>query len=154
MKLFILLLSLTLAFADHHEGHSHDHDHGSGYVVKTHEDLVRFRNICAEQVHASAEDVAKYVKWDFADEEKSRCYLKCIFEHFGLFDATHGFDVHKIHEQLAGGSHVDHADEVHQKIADCADNNAQGSDACTWAYRGGMCFMRSNLQLVQQSVKA
>ncbi|XP_064536371.1 general odorant-binding protein 99b [Drosophila montana] len=161
MKFFILLLSLTLALADehehHHHGHEdhvHDHDHHvTGYVVKTHEDLVKYRHLCAEQVHATEEDVAKYIKWEFADEEKSRCYLKCVFEQFGFFDATHGFDVHKIHEQLSGGAHVDHTDETHHKIVACADSNTQGSDACTWAYRGGMCFMHSNLQLVQHSVK-
>ncbi|EDV90777.1 general odorant-binding protein 99b [Drosophila grimshawi] len=157
MKLIILLLSLTLAFANaDHDGHHHDHhhDHHSDYVVKTHEDLIKYRHHCAEQVHASADDVAKYVKWEFADEEKSRCYLKCVFEQFGFFDATHGFNVHKIHEQLAGGAHVDHSDETHQKVAACADDNSQGSDPCTWAYRCGMCFMRSNLQLVKQSIKA
>ncbi|XP_062125207.1 general odorant-binding protein 99b [Drosophila sulfurigaster albostrigata] len=155
MKVLILLLTLAVALADEHEHHHHHHhEHGAGYVVKTHDDLVRFRGVCAEKVQATAEDVAKFVKWDFADEEKSRCYIKCVFEQFGLFDATHGFDVHKIHEQLAGGHNVDHTDETHQKIAACADNNSQGSDACTWAYRGGMCFMRSNLQLVKHSVQA
>ncbi|KAM8705325.1 hypothetical protein ACLKA7_009744 [Drosophila subpalustris] len=155
MKVFILLLTLAVALADEHDHHHHHHhEHGAGYVVKTHDDLIRYRSVCSEQVHATPEDVAKYVKWQFTDEEKTRCYLKCVFEHFGFFDAEHGFDVHKVHEQLAAGSAVDHTDETHKKIADCADNNAQGSDACTWAYRGGMCFMRSNLQLVQHSVKA
>ncbi|KAH8311928.1 hypothetical protein KR044_008624 [Drosophila immigrans] len=153
MKVFILLLTLAVALADEHDHHHHHHEHGS-YVVKTHDDLVRFRSACSEKVHATPEDVAKFVKWDFADEEKSRCYLKCVFEHFGFFDAEHGFDVHKIHEQLGGGQAVDHSDDTHKKIADCADNNSQGSDACTWAYRGGMCFMRSNLQLVKHSVQA
>ncbi|EDW81165.1 Odorant-binding protein 99b [Drosophila willistoni] len=157
MKVCLLvLLSLTMAWAwpDHHE-HHHHHDHGAAYVVKTHGDLIRFRNVCTERVHADEEDIAKYKKWDFPDNEKTRCYIRCVFEHFGFFDEVTGFDVHKVHEQLAGskGEQVDHTDDTHQKVANCADSNEQKSDACTWAYRGAMCFMGANLQLVQHSVK-
>ncbi|KAH8419117.1 hypothetical protein KR222_005596 [Zaprionus bogoriensis] len=157
MKVLILLLTLALAAAnehDHHEHHHHGAEHTANYVVKTHDDLVKYRELCATQVHATPEDVEKYRKWQFADEEKTRCYLKCVFEQFGFFDAEHGFDVHKVHVQLAGGhANADHSDDTHQKLTECAGNNAEGSDACTWAYRGGMCFMRQNLPLVQHSVK-
>ncbi|XP_030369926.1 general odorant-binding protein 99b [Scaptodrosophila lebanonensis] len=144
---------LVKANHEHHHAASLHHEHEAAYVVKTHDDLIRYRNLCAEQVNANVDAVDKYKQWKYPDDETTRCYLKCVFEQFGFFDANKGFDVHKVHEQLAGGSGtVDHNDETHTKIESCADNNSQGSDACTWAYRGGMCFLRSNLQLVKQSV--
>nr|AID61305.1 odorant binding protein [Calliphora stygia] len=160
MKVFFVILVLTVAaLADHHEGHDHhDHDHhvhheSHDYVVKHHDDLVKFRDECSTKLKISPELMEKYKSWEYPDDEATHCYMKCIFEHFGFFDEHKGFDVHKIHHQLVG-EHVtvDHNDETHHKIEHCADKNTQGSDACTWAYRGGMCFIRSNLQLVKGSV--
>lgn len=154
MKVFLLLLALTtLVLADEH-GHEHGHHHGAehtgDYVVKTESDLLTARNECAKEVGGiSSEDIEKYKKREFPDEEKTRCYLKCVFHKFGLFDDEHGFDVHKLHVQIEDNAQVDHSDETHQKIANCVDNNSQGSDPCTRAYRGVTCFVRNNLQLVK-----
>lgn len=150
MKVFLLILALTtLALADDHHGHHHGAEHTADYVVKTEEDLLKARTQCVSEVGVSAEDIEKYKRREFPDEEKTRCYLKCMFEKFGLFDEEHGFDVHKLHVQIEDNANVDHSDETHQKIANCVDNNSQGSDACTRAYRGVTCFVRSNLHLVK-----
>ncbi|XP_017000477.1 general odorant-binding protein 99b [Drosophila takahashii] len=146
--LIVLLLGLTLALA------GHDHHHHESYVVKSHDDLVTYRSYCAEKVHAGEELVEKYKKWQYPDDAVTHCYLECIFEKFGFYDAEHGFDVHKIHVQLAGGNaEVNHSDETHQKIAHCAESHKEG-DSCSKAYHAGMCFMNANLQLVQHSVHA
>lgn len=154
MKVFLLLLALTtLALADEH-GHEHGHHHGAehtgDYVVKTQSDLLKARDDCVKEVVGiTPEDIEKYKKREFPDEEKTRCYLKCVFHKFGLFDDEHGFDVHKLHVQIVDNAQVDHTDETHQKIANCVDDNSQGSDACTRAYRGVTCFLRHNLHLVK-----
>ncbi|XP_037951132.1 general odorant-binding protein 99b-like [Teleopsis dalmanni] len=147
MKAFIAILLFAALASAHHHGHV-------DYVVRDHSDLVRFREHCSTTLNVPAELVEKYKVWNYPDDEVTRCYMKCVFEQFGFFDAVHGFDVQKIHHQLAGkDAHVDHNDAVHGKIEHCADKNTQGSDACTWAYRGGMCFIKENLQLVKHSVK-
>ncbi|XP_017041614.1 general odorant-binding protein 99b [Drosophila ficusphila] len=145
--LIVLLLGLACALADH------DHHHHEEYVVKTHDDLVTYRTYCAEKVHASEELVDKYKKWQYPDDSVTRCYLECVFQKFGFYDPEHGFDVHKIHVQLAGPNQADHSDETHQKIAHCAETHSKEGDSCSKAYHAGMCFMNSNLQLVQHSVK-
>nr|ABW78528.1 odorant-binding protein 99b [Drosophila melanogaster] len=145
--LIVLLLGLAFVLADHHH---HHHD----YVVKTHEDLTNYRTQCVEKVHASEELVEKYKKWQYPDDAVTHCYLECIFQKFGFYDTDHGFDVHKIHIQLAGpGVEVHESDEVHQKIAHCAETHSKEGDSCSKAYHAGMCFMNSNRQLVQHSVK-
>ncbi|XP_005186856.1 general odorant-binding protein 99b [Musca domestica] len=160
MKVFIAILCLTAAVtvsAHHEEGHT-GHDHhiihdGHDYTVKTKEDLARFRDECGKQLDVPADKMEKYKAWEYPNDEITRCYMKCVFEKFGFFDETHGFNPYLVHHQLAGGHEpVDHSDEIHQKIDLCADKNSQKSDACTWAYRGGMCFLANHLKLVQDSI--
>ncbi|NP_001298165.1 general odorant-binding protein 99b precursor [Stomoxys calcitrans] len=164
MKVFIVVLCLASAALAHHEeghaGHDHHdhHDHhishdGHDYTIKTKEDLSRFREDCATKLKVSSELLEKYKNWDYPNEETTRCYLKCVFEHFGFFDETKGFNPYMIHHQLAGAhGPVDHNDELHRSIDFCADHNSQKSDACTWAYRGGMCFIGQHLQLIKDSL--
>ncbi|BFF91347.1 general odorant-binding protein 99b [Drosophila madeirensis] len=156
MKVLILLLSLALVCAcDHHEHHHHGADGASTYVVKSHDDLVSYRTACVEKVHAPAELVAKYKKWEYPDDAVTHCYLACVFEKFGFYDEEHGFDVHKVHVQLSGPSaQVDHSDETHQKIVQCAETHSKEHNSCAKAYHSGMCFMNANLHLVQHSVEA
>ncbi|KAH8267678.1 hypothetical protein KR026_003183, partial [Drosophila bipectinata] len=147
--LIVFLVGVAFVLAGPH----HEHGHEGHYVVKSHDDLVSYRNACAEKVHASEDLVEKYKKWQYPDDAVTHCYLACVFEKFGFYDAEHGFDVHKVHMQLAGPSaHVDHSDEMHQKIAQCAESHKEG-DSCAKAYHAGMCFMNANLRLVQHSVQ-
>lgn len=145
------------AYAHHEEGHT-GHDHhiihdGHDYTIKTKEDLSRYREECGTKLKVPAELMEKYKAWDYPNDELTRCYMKCVFEKFGFFDETHGFNAYLIHHQLAGAhGPVDHNDELHRKIDFCADHNTEKSDACTWAYRGAICFLRSDLQLVKDSI--
>ncbi|KAH8355881.1 general odorant-binding protein 99b [Drosophila serrata] len=151
MKFLLVLFLIPACVWAHHEPGHHD---TTGYVVKTHDDLVTYRHFCAEKVHASAELVEQYKKWQYPDDAVTHCYLECIFEKFGFYEPEHGFDVHKIHVQLSGaGSTVDHNDETHQKIVHCAETHAKEADSCSRAYHAGMCFMNANLRLVQHSVQ-
>jgi len=120
----ILVLAFVFVDADHHLHEGHDH-----YVVKTSEDLLSYRNKCVEELDVPKDLVELYKKWEYPDNEKTHCYMKCIFEQFGLFDEQQGFNINNIHHQLSGDD-ADHTDETHKKIADCADNNSQGSSSC------------------------
>uniref|UniRef100_A0A0A1X8A3 General odorant-binding protein 99a n=1 Tax=Zeugodacus cucurbitae TaxID=28588 RepID=A0A0A1X8A3_ZEUCU len=150
MKFFSALLSLIFAVV---LASAHDHSGHSDYVVKTNEDLLRYRDECVSQLSIPADLVEKYKQWSFPDDEKTHCYLKCILEKFELFDAAKGFDVHKIHHQLEGDK-VDHSDATHGAIENCAkEAAAAGDDACVRAYRGFNCFLKDNIQLVQAGVE-
>lgn len=121
-------------------------------MVKTNADLLRYRDECVSKLSIPADLVEKYKQWNFPDDEKTPCYLKCILEKFGLYDEEKGFDVHKIHHQLDGDK-VDHSDATHGAIENCAkEAAAAGDDACVRAYRGFSCFLKDNIQLVQAGV--
>uniref|UniRef100_A0A1I8PTN3 Odorant binding protein n=1 Tax=Stomoxys calcitrans TaxID=35570 RepID=A0A1I8PTN3_STOCA len=123
------------------------------YVVKTRENLLQFRNECVAELEVPENLVEQYKKWQYPEDPLTKCYLKCVFTKFGLFDAENGFNVKNIHQQLVGvNAEADHDDEIHGKIESCVDKNEQKSDACEWAYRGATCFIKNNLQLVQRSV--
>ncbi|KAL9899486.1 odorant-binding protein 99b [Glossina fuscipes fuscipes] len=152
MKTIIVIVVLvgTLATVWGHHHHEHDDD---DYVVKTREDLLKFRDECSTKLNVPADLLEKYKKWQYPDDELTKCYMKCMFKNFGFFDENHGFDVHKIHKQLVGAhGAIDHSDETHEKIAKCANKKPEDTDPCAWAYRGGVCFINSNLQLVKSSV--
>lgn len=128
------------------------------YVVKNEENLLQFRRECVNELKVPEEHIQQFGKWQFPNDSVTQCYLKCVFEKFGFFDALTGFNVEHIHQQLQGAEvappgDADHDDVVHDKIEACVDNNEQGSNACEWAYRGGVCFIKKNLRLVKHSVK-
>ncbi|XP_030369890.1 general odorant-binding protein 99a [Scaptodrosophila lebanonensis] len=122
------------------------------YAVKNRDNLLAYREECVKELSVPADLVEKYKQWDYPNDEKTQCYLKCVFIKFELFDTQTGFNVENIHAQLARGDVASHDDELHRKIAGCVDNNEQGSNACEWAYRGASCLLKTHLQLVQQSL--
>nr|QKN21114.1 odorant-binding protein [Bactrocera correcta] len=145
LALLSLLMVVVFAVADHA-------DH-TDYVVKTKEDLIRYRDECVSKLSIPSDLVDKYKEWSFPDDEKTHCYLKCILEKFELFDAAKGFDAHKIHHQLQGAN-ADHSDATHGAIENCAKEASENSDdACVRAYRGFTCFLKNNAQLVQAGVE-
>ncbi|KAM8707131.1 hypothetical protein ACLKA7_011261 [Drosophila subpalustris] len=138
MKFFVAVcLFFTLASAE--------------YVVKTKDNMLSYREECVKELGLSADLVEQYQKWQYPNDAKTHCYLKCVFTKFGLFNNDTGFDVESIHAQLTRGA-ADHDDELHGKIAECVDKNEQGSNACEWAWRGADCLLKNHLQLIQQSL--
>ncbi|XP_075149050.1 general odorant-binding protein 99a-like [Haematobia irritans] len=123
------------------------------YVVKTRENLLQYRNECVSELKVPENLVEQYKKWQYPEDDVTKCYLKCVFVKFGLFDESSGFNVDYIHQQLVGANaEADHNNDVHAKIESCVDNNEQGSSPCERAYRGVTCFIKNHLQLVQRSV--
>ncbi|XP_075144694.1 general odorant-binding protein 99a-like [Haematobia irritans] len=127
--------------------------HSHGYVVRSRDDLLQFRKECVAELEIPENLVEQYKKWEYPNDSVTQCYMKCVFSKFGLFDSESGFNVENIHKQLVGeNAEADHDDAIHAKIESCVDKNEQGSNACEWAYRGAVCFIKNNLQLVQRSV--
>ncbi|XP_037911144.1 general odorant-binding protein 99a-like [Hermetia illucens] len=121
------------------------------YTIKTHDDLIKTRGLCVKELNVPDNYVEKFKKWDFQDDETTRCYIKCVLNKMELFDTANGFNVENLVEQL--GQNKDKT-EVRTEVTKCSDKNEQKSDDCTWAYRGFKCFLSKHLQLVQSSVKS
>ncbi|KAH8359599.1 hypothetical protein KR093_007788, partial [Drosophila rubida] len=121
------------------------------YVVKTKDNMLSYREECVKELSVPADLVEQYQKWQYPNDAKTQCYLKCVFTKWGLFDTESGFNVENIHTQLVRGA-ADHDDKLHGEIAACADKNEQGSNACEWAWRGATCLLKNHLPLIQQSL--
>lgn len=119
--------------------------------MRNQEDLIKARKECMEAKKVSPELIEKYKKFDFPDDEITRCYIECIFEKFQLFDPKDGFKNDNLVAQLGQGK--DNKDEVKADVEKCADKNEQKSDSCSWAFRGFKCFIAKNRPLVFDSLK-
>lgn len=112
---------------------------------------MKARKECVEEKKVSNDLLEKYKKYEYPDDEVTRCYIECVFEKFQLFEPKTGFLVDNLLTQL--GQSKENKDEVKADIEKCADKNEQKSDSCTWAFRGFKCFISKNLPLVMESVK-
>lgn len=112
---------------------------------------MKARKECVEANKVSNDLLEKYKKYEYPDDEVTRCYIECVFEKFQLFEPKTGFLVDNLLTQL--GQSKENKDEVKADIEKCADKNEQKSDNCTWAFRGFKCFISKNLSLVMESVK-
>nr|ABW78178.1 odorant-binding protein 99a [Drosophila melanogaster]ABW78228.1 odorant-binding protein 99a [Drosophila melanogaster]ABW78240.1 odorant-binding protein 99a [Drosophila melanogaster]ABW78243.1 odorant-binding protein 99a [Drosophila melanogaster]ABW78244.1 odorant-binding protein 99a [Drosophila melanogaster] len=138
MKVFVAICVLIgLASAD--------------YVVKNRHDMLAYRDECVKELAVPVDLVEKYQRWEYPNDAKTQCYIKCVFTKWGLFDVQSGFNVENIHQQLVG-NHADHNEAFHASLAACVDKNEQGSNACEWAYRGATCLLKENLAQIQKSL--
>lgn len=114
------------------------------------ENIETYRPVCASSLSIPEAQVNEYKKWNFPNDEKTRCYVKCILEKMGLFTDATGFNVERLIQQLGQGKN---ATTIKTEVEKCADKNPNKDHACVWAYRGFNCFKAAHLSLVQQSVK-
>ncbi|XP_055377141.1 general odorant-binding protein 99a-like [Condylostylus longicornis] len=122
------------------------------WKINTQEDLMKYREECVAEKNVPTEHVDKYKKWDYPDDETTRCYLECVFNKMGLYDPKDGYNIDHLTQQLKHNSKDEH-DDIRSRIENCIDKNEQKSDSCAYLFRGFKCFMSKNLQLVQQSIK-
>lgn len=120
------------------------------WKIQTHDNLSTYRPECASTLNIPENVVAEYKKWNFPDDEKTRCYIRCIFNKMGLFTDEQGFNVERLVKQLGQNRNET---EVRAEILKCADKNEAKDNACVWAFRGFNCFKEAHLSLVQTSVK-
>lgn len=95
--------------------------------------------------------VEEYKKWNFPNDEKTKCYLKCIFVEMKLWSEAGGFNIDHLTKQLGQGR--EDKDVVKAEIIKCAGPKDEGINACEWVYKGFQCFKAAHLSLIQLSVK-
>ncbi|XP_062534215.1 general odorant-binding protein 99a-like [Armigeres subalbatus] len=136
MKLLIAVFALIAVVA-------------ADFKVSTSEDLLQYRTECVSALNVPAEYVEKFKKWEFPEDDTTKCYIKCVFNKMQLFEDTEGPLVDNLVQQLAHGRD---ADEVRTEVLKCVDKNTD-NNACHWAYRGFQCFQKNNLSLIKASIK-
>lgn len=121
------------------------------FTAKTKEDLGAARAYCVEKLSVPENMVVEFRKWNFPNEEITRCYIECMLNKLELFDAANGgAHVDNLVIQFGG---VESRPTIKSDIQECIDNNTHADDHCTWAFTQFLCFVKSNLSLVQESVK-
>lgn len=120
------------------------------WKIQTQENLVSYRPECVSSLSIGEDLVNEYKKFNFPNDDKTQCYINCIFKKMGLFDEKEGFNVERLVKQLGQGKNET---VIRQEVVKCADKNPNKSSACNWAYRGFLCFKTAHLDLVQASVK-
>lgn len=96
--------------------------------------------------------VKEFKNWQFKDDEITRCYIRCSFKKFPIFDDKTGPIVENLVKQLGHGSNKTE-EELLTDIKKCVDEKKSDENECSWAFRGFNCFKKGNLQLIRASVK-
>ena len=120
------------------------------WKIQTHDDLIKYRGECVAALSITEEAVSQYKKWVFNDDEKTRSYIKCVFNKMGLFEDQSGFNIEHLVKQL--GQNRD-AVETRTEVVKCSDKKVATDDAATWAFKGFKCFRAAHLDLIQMSIK-
>lgn len=118
--------------------------------MQTQTNLDAYRPVCASSLNIPEATVNEYKKFNFTDDEKTRCYVRCILDKMGLFSDDKGFNVERLVKQLGQGKNET---LIKPDVEKCADKNPNKDHACAWAFRGFNCFKTAHLPLVQASVK-
>ncbi|GAB0088723.1 General odorant-binding protein 99a [Sergentomyia squamirostris] len=118
--------------------------------IQTAEDLGKYRTKCVEDLKIEEAAVTEYKKWNFTNDEKTRCYIKCIFNQMELFNDETGYNIEHLVEQLGQSGDKE---KVREQIVKCADDNPNKDDKCTWVFRGFNCFREKNLSIIKLSLK-
>ena len=92
------------------------------------------------------ETVEEFKKWTFTNE-KSACYIHCIFDSMDLYEGDH-FLVDNLAIQLSHGQ--GNGDELKEGINGCIDNTI--TDNCEKAFKGFTCFKENHLYMIKHSV--
>lgn len=79
MKLvFLLVCGLSLCLA---------------HTIRTKDDLASYRQECSAENNISAEELEKIKKGEVNNDEKTRCYVRCVAKKFEMFEDDKGVDV-------------------------------------------------------------
>lgn len=121
-------------------------------MVKTSEDLANYRIECASELELPHDKLENYKKFEYGDDDETKCYLNCSLTKAGLFHPEKGFDLENTVKQLARNHSMNNIEIIRTQIANCFDSNEQGSDACEWAFRGATCMVNVNLDMIKKSL--
>lgn len=123
-------------------------------MVKTSEDLANYRIECASELELPHDKLESYKKFEYGDDDETKCFLNCSLTKASLFHPEMGFNLENSVKQLTRNHSVTNIEILRAQIALCFDSNEQGSDACEWAFRGATCMVNSNLDMIKKSLSA
>lgn len=63
------------------------------HTVRTKDDLASYRQECSAENNLTAEDMEKVKKGELTNDEKTRCYIRCVAKKFEMFEDDKGVDV-------------------------------------------------------------
>lgn len=122
------------------------------FKVRTTDDLQTFRTECGKELNIPSERLEKFKKWEFGDDEETKCYIRCVFKKFPIFDDKTGPNVDNLLKQLSHGNNKTQ-EVLRADITKCVDAKKPNENECSWAFRGFVCFKQANLQLIRDSTK-
>lgn len=122
------------------------------FKVRNTDDLQVFRTECGKELNLPNERLEKFKKWEFGEDEETKCYIRCVFKKFPIFDDKTGPIVDNLVKQLSHGGNKTQ-EELRADITKCVDAKKDNENECSWAWRGFTCFKAANLQLIRDSTK-
>lgn len=63
------------------------------HTVRTKDDLASYRQECSAENNVTTEELEKIKKGELANDEKTRCYVRCVAKKFEMFEDDKGVDV-------------------------------------------------------------
>uniref|UniRef100_A0A336MI23 CSON000111 protein n=1 Tax=Culicoides sonorensis TaxID=179676 RepID=A0A336MI23_CULSO len=132
----VFLCAISVCLADH---------------VRTKDDLASYRQECATENGLTAEELEKVKKGEVTNDEKTRCYVRCVSKKFEMFEDDKGVNVEKSLRQLEHANKDLTADTLREKVLKCVDaTKDKKGDNCVWAFAAHACFKQEKLKLVQE----
>lgn len=63
------------------------------HTIRTKDDLASFRQECSAENNITTEELEKIIKGEITNDEKTRCYIRCVSKKFEIFEDDKGIDV-------------------------------------------------------------
>ncbi|XP_063706292.1 general odorant-binding protein 99b-like [Culicoides brevitarsis] len=121
------------------------------HTVRTKDDLASYRQECGSENNLTEEELTKIKKGEVTNDEKTRCYVRCVGKKFEVFEDDKGVNVDKTLHQLENANKEFTTDVLREKILKCVDSTMdKKDDNCTWAFAVFGCFKQEKLKLVQE----
>lgn len=114
------------------------------WTTKSLRDLIAARTACVSKLNVPEDALAKYKKWEFADDDLTKAYVTCIFKEFGLFCDHEGFHVDRLVLQFKTGGA-----DIQPIIEKCIEKTDADTTNEIWVFRSFRCFTAEHLPLVK-----
>lgn len=115
-------------------------------TLSTNAELNEDRQNCVNLLQIPADLVKNYESQNYPNDDKTKCYVKCILSKMEFFDETNGFSVAPAAIATSEGS-SETKRIIADKVKKCSFNRLETENACQWAYRGYECFKKEGLTL-------
>uniref|UniRef100_A0A1S5VFH2 Odorant binding protein n=1 Tax=Meteorus pulchricornis TaxID=51522 RepID=A0A1S5VFH2_9HYME len=97
------------------------------------------RETCTKLTSVSTDLIEKAGLGDFVEDDKLKCYLKCLFDQFRLLSPK-GFNF----EAMLGLTPPKMKDAAVKAVKDCRDTTGKPDDMCDLSFNLHKCFYNSS----------